>query len=129
MSWPVVYYRGSDGSEPVNDAIDLLPPRAQAAIDNQIERLELFGPALGFPHTSQLEGELRELRCHYGKDHYRILYRRSRNIFLLLHFMAKRTARLPADDMMIAQERWEDFVCRMNELPRRGPRAAGHDAP
>ncbi len=129
MAWPVVYYRASDRSEPVNDEIDRLPPRAQVAIDNQIERLGLFGPNLGFPYTSQIEGELRELRCHLGDDLYRILYRRSRNLFVLLHFIEKRTDKVPAEDIRIAQARWDEFVRRMNERPRRPPRAAGHDAP
>ncbi len=129
MVWPVVYYRASDRSEPVNDEIDGLPPRAQAAIDNQIDRLGLFGPDLGFPYTSQIEGELRELRCHFGDDHYRILYRRSRNLFVLLHFLEKRTGKVPADDVRIAGARWDDFVRRMAERPRRPPRAAGRDPP
>ena len=129
MVWPVVYYRASDRSEPVNDEIDGLPPKVQATIDNQIDRLGLFGPDLGFPYTSQIEGELRELRCHFGDDHYRILYRRSRNLFVLLHFLEKRTDKVPADDVRIAGARWDDFVRRMAERPRRPPRAAGHDAP
>ena len=129
MTWPVVYYRQADRSEPVNDAIDALPLKAQVAIDNQIERLGLFGSDLGFPYTSQIEGELRELRCHFGGDHYRILYRRSSNLFVLLHFLAKHSGRVPAADIGVAKARWDDFVIRMNERPRRPPRAAGHDAP
>lgn len=42
-------------------------------------------PPLPFPWSSQLEGELRELRCHYGPELYRVIYRRSRNLFVLLH--------------------------------------------
>ncbi len=129
MAWPVVYYRGHDRSEPVNDAIDKMPAKVQVVIDNQIERLGLFGPSLGFPYTSQIEGELRELRCHYGDDHFRILYRRSRNLFVLLHFLEKRTGNVPSQDIHLAQARWDDFVRRMNERPRQRPRAAGHDAP
>lgn len=34
--------------------------------------------------SSQVEGELRELRCHYGNTLYRILYWRSDNPFVLL---------------------------------------------
>ncbi len=30
-------------------------------------------PPLPFPWSSQLEGELRELRCHYGSELYRVL--------------------------------------------------------
>lgn len=129
MAWPVVYYRQTDRTEPVNDAIDALPPKVQVAMDNQIERLSMFGPRLGFPYTSQIEGELRELRCHFGNDLYRILYRRSRNLFVLLHFLPKRTGAIPDHDIRIAEARWDDFVRRMNERPRRRPRAAGRDAP
>ncbi len=129
MAWPVVYYRAADRSEPVNDEIDRLPSKVQVIIDNQVERLGLFGPDLGFPYTSQIEGELRELRCHFGADLYRVLYRRSRNLFVLLHFLAKHSGPVPNADVRIAKARWDDFVRRMNERPRRPPRAAGHDAP
>jgi len=129
MTWSVVYYRATDRSEPVSDLIDRLPVRVQVVIDNQIERLGVFGPDLGFPYTSQIEGELRELRCHYGGDHYRILYRRSRDLFVLLHFLGKRTGPVPPEDIRLAKARWDDFMTRMNERPRRPPRAAGHDAP
>jgi phage-related protein len=129
MAWPVVYYRAADRSEPVDEAIDGLPVKVQVAIESQIERLGLFGPDLGFPYTSQIEGELRELRCHFGDDHYRILYRRSRNLFVLLHFLEKRTGKVPVEEIRIAQARWDNFARRMNERPRQPPRAAGGDAP
>lgn len=65
-----VYYRAADGSEPVDEFIGALrDPDRQAALDNQIERLNMLRPTdppLPFPWSSQLEGELRELRCHYG---------------------------------------------------------------
>jgi phage-related protein len=98
-------------------------------LDNQIERIALFGPQLPFPHSSQVEGELRELRCHYGNTLFRILYRRSDNLFVLLHALEKRTGTIPEADKQVAQERWTDFKRRMDESPRRPPRAAGHDAP
>lgn len=83
-----VFYRASDGSEPVDEFIGALgDPDRQAAIDFQIDRLNMLTPAnphLPFPHSSQVEGELRELRCHYGRELYRILYRRSRNLIVLL---------------------------------------------
>ncbi|NJD28917.1 MAG: type II toxin-antitoxin system RelE/ParE family toxin [Chloroflexi bacterium] len=129
MPWQVVYFRYRDGSEPVSDAIDGMPPWVQAAIDNQIERLAVFGPHLGFPYTSQIDGGLRELRCHFGPDLYRILYRRSRNLFVLLGFLPKHSPRVPEADIELARQRWDEFVRRMAERPRRPPRAAGHDAP
>jgi hypothetical protein len=40
-------------------------------------------PPLPFPWSSQLEGEVRELRCHYGSALYRVIHRRSGNPFML----------------------------------------------
>jgi phage-related protein len=127
--WPVVYYRDINGREPVNDAIFRLIPRGQLAVDNDIERLGEFGPTLPYPWSSQVDGELRELRADTGRSHYRILYRRSHNIFVLLHFLDKRVGRLPQADIEVANKRWADYQARMNVPVRRPPRAAGHDAP
>ena len=128
-----VFYRASDGSEPVDEFIEVLnDANKQAAIDNQIDRLNTLrpnDPPLPFPHSSQIEGELRELRCHYGRELYRILYRRSGNLFLLLHMFRKDSGRVSQADMKIARDRWDDFKARMNAQKRRRPRAAGHDAP
>jgi phage-related protein len=127
-----VFYRSTDGTEPVNDFIGRLNVKRQVAIENQIDRLNDpigNGPPLPFPHSSQVEGELRELRCHYGRELYRILYRRSNNLFVLLHILRKSTGRVPAQDIEMAANRWEDFRARMDAPVRRPPRAVGHDAP
>lgn len=61
-----------DGSEPVDRFIDRLSVKRQVVLDNQIDRLNsLTPPHLPFPHSSQIDGELRELRCHYGRELYR----------------------------------------------------------
>lgn len=128
-----VYYRAPDGSEPVNAFVDGLEPvGAQVAVDNQIDRLNMLSatdPPLPFPHSSQIEGELRELRCHYGRRLFRVLYRRSRNLFVLLHAFEKHSGAVPVAEIREADRRWEDFQERMNADRRRPPRAAGHDAP
>jgi phage-related protein len=128
-----IYYRARDGSQPVRSFVQSLQPlAARVVVENQIDRLNLCsedGPPLPFPHSSQVEGELRELRCHYGNRHYRVLYRRSRNLFVLLHAFPKTTAAIPQREIEIAKERWNDFMARMGDRPRIPPRAAGHDAP
>lgn len=127
-----VYYRDPAGAEPVDDFIEQLPPQVQASLDLQIDRLNTLGPndpPLPFPFSSQVEGELRELRCHYGNRHFRVLYRRSDQLFVLLHVFEKRSRTVPEADKAIARARWNDFKARMNAHPRRPPRAAGHDAP
>ena len=127
-----VYYRARDGSQPVNDFIDQLDERKQPTIDLQIDRLNdrpPSAPPLPFPHSSQVRGPLRELRCHFGSELYRILYRRSGNLIVLLHMLRKDTGRLLEADIQIAGDRWTDFKQRMDAPRRRPPRAAGHDAP
>lgn len=127
-----VYYRDKNGREPVNDFIDGLAPERQEEIDFKIgllNRVANNDPPLPFPHSSQVDGQLRELRCHFGRDLYRVLYQRSGNLFVLLHAMEKRTGALPQADIDIARKRFEDFRARMDQQPRRPPRAAGHDAP
>lgn len=131
-NFQAVHYRASDGSEPVRDFIDALDAKPRAALLRQIDRLNLLSeamPHLPFPHSSQVAGELRELRCHMGSDHYRVLYRRSGQLLVLLHVFPKRTGKLPPAEIRIAEERWDDFKARMEAQPRKPPRAAGHDAP
>lgn len=127
-----VYFRDAHGSEPVNDFIDRLPPERQEELDYTISLLNRLGPndpPLPFPYSSQVDGQLRELRCHYGRDLYRVLYRRSRNLFVLLHAIEKRSKAIPQADIDLAKTRWNDFEQRMNAARRRPPRPAGRDAP
>lgn len=127
-----VFYRAEDSSEPVRTFLSSLPGAAEATVRFQIDRLNTLSdqdPPLPFPHSSQIEGELRELRCHYGRRLVRVLYRRSEGLFILLHAFEKATATVPEGDKTLARERWDDFRRRMDDQPRRPPRAAGHDAP
>jgi len=48
---------------------------------------------------------------------------------MLLHVFRKKTGKVPPAEIKIAQERWDDFKARMDDMPRRPPRPAGHDAP
>ena len=128
-----VYYRDASGVEPVNEFLDRIDdPAAQATLDLQIDRLNglpASAPPLPFPHSSQVDGQLRELRCHYGSQLYRVLYRRSGNLFVLLHVFRKDRGKIAGADIELAKARWDDFRVRMDADPRVPPRAAGHDAP
>ncbi len=131
-AFQAVYYRDRRGHEPVRAFVDALDDDAQAAIENQLARLNLLNdrvPHLPFPHSSQVDGELRELRCHYGRRLYRVLYRRSDRLMILLHIFAKHTAKIPDREIVIARDRWMDFKARMDADARVPPRPAGSDAP
>lgn len=131
-NFQAVYYRDGEGREPVRLFITALDEGTQQAVDRQVNRLNMLNdrvPHLPFPHSSQVAGEMRELRCHYGRNLYRVLHRRSDTLLVLLHIFAKRSAKIPAGEIAVAQERWDDFKARMAAEPRVPPRAAGHDAP
>jgi phage-related protein len=131
-----VFYRDERGKEPVEDFLEALlkaQPLAAAKIDDAIEE-HLNGrdprdPPPEFPATSQIAGELRELRVRFARTRYRVLYQRSRNLIVLLHVFEKNTGAVPASDRRRAEKRMADFQARMDEGPRRRPRAAGRDAP
>jgi len=128
-----VYYRDKRGDEPVNEFIEALPVKRAAKVDAYIEE-HLNGrvpdaPPPEFPVSSQIEGELRELRTRFANTRYRILYQRSGNLIVLLHAFEKNTGAVPAAEKALAKKRIADFRRRMDAEPRRAPRAAGRDAP
>ncbi len=128
-----VFYRDKRGIEPVDAFVDSLPSKAAAKIDAAIEEhlndRDPKAPPPEHPITSQVEGELRELRVRFARTRYRILYQRSENLVVLLHGIEKDTAKIPAGDVATAKKRMADFKGRMDAQPRRKPRAAGKDAP
>jgi phage-related protein len=128
-----VYYRDSRGTEPVDEFIQALPSKRAAKIDDFVAEF-LNGqppdaPPPAFPITSQIEGELRELRVRFANTRYRILYQRSENLVVLLHALEKDTGAVPNGDIELARQRMADFKRRMDAVRRTPPRAAGKDAP
>jgi phage-related protein len=131
MPTRTAYYRTTAGDQPVKDFIQGRNARERVSIRQAIQLLDGppdNSPPPAFPVTSQVADHLRELRCHYGGTHFRILYRRSGNIILLLHALVKGSRLIPAQDIAIAQQYWDDFEARMNAQPRVPPRAIGQDA-
>jgi len=127
-----IYYRERTGREPVRVFMRALDVAGREAVAWGVELLNEMGvndPPLPFPYSSQVAGDLRELRCHAGRRHIRVLYRRSERLFVLLHAFEKWLAQVPRSDIAIAEDRWADFRARMDEMPRRRPRAVGADAP
>ena len=55
------------------------------ALLHAVGKLEAFGPQLGFPHTSAVQGfpGLRELRPRAGRSPWRAFYRRLGDVFVI----------------------------------------------
>jgi hypothetical protein len=136
VSYQAIYYRDRAGRMPVSDAIDRLGPNCQDSVDWQIGLLNDLSdarPHLGDPHSSGLKGEryraFRELRCDCGKQHHRVIFRRSGRFFVLLHIILNKEGEIAEQDKKIALERWHDFIARMDAVPTAKPRPMGKDAP
>jgi phage-related protein len=128
-----VYYRDQDGREPVAEFTDGLPAKRAAKIDAYVAQhlngRDAASPPPEHPITSQIDGELRELRIRFANTRYRLLYQRSGNLNVLLHGFEKDTGAVSAGDIALAKGRMADFTQRMDAAPRRPPRAVGRDAP
>lgn len=106
VAWEVDFYVDQRGYCPVEDFLDSLPDKHVGKILQIIHMLEEFGLGLPFPYSSQIEGKMRELRAHYGKTHYRLLYYGDvQRGFILLHAFTKRTERIPEKEKRIALQR------------------------
>jgi len=113
VAWEVIYYQTVDGDCPVRDFVDDLPKAHRAKVFAVITLLRDRGPALGFPYTSQVEGRIRELRTHYGKRLYRILYAmNSLRRLVLLEAFEKDTVKVPPEHVVAAASRLQDHLMR-----------------
>jgi len=128
-----IYYRDKRGVEPVDRFIDGLSTKRAAKVDDYVDEYlndrPPTAPPPEHPITSQIEGELRELRVRFANTRYRILYQRSGNLIVLLHAFEKDTGAVPSTEKALAKRRMADFKQRMDTNPRVPPRAAGQDAP
>lgn len=77
--WRVVYLPDAQREH------DALPPRERHALYNAVAKLQAIGPALGYPHTSAVQGasQLRELRPRAGRSPWRGLYRPAGDWFVI----------------------------------------------
>src|SRR5712692_8233082 len=108
MAWQIDFFVDERGDAPVEEYLTSLPVQHRAKALALIKMLEREGPILPFPYSSQVRRKLRELRTQQGKDKLRILYfGDAKRIFVLLHGIVKRSAKLPEEDMRIAEARME----------------------
>lgn len=83
-TWEVRYYEAPDGIAPVLDFLLSLPAKHRAKVVQAIGRLEVFGPRLRFPDTSDVkDAAFRELRTRFAGQQYRVLYVQDGQAFIL----------------------------------------------
>jgi len=120
MSWTVDFYKDASGDAPVERFLDGLTAKQRAKLIALIEMLKEYGIALPFPYSSQVKGQLRELRTQQGKTRLRILYFADVNReFQLLHGVVKDTQKLEQSDINIAEENMADHNQRLKKSKKK----------
>jgi len=105
----VLFYQEDDGTVPVLDWLDSLPPKAQDKCRVRIERLAELGHELRRPEADYLRDGIHELRVGLQSVNYRILYFFHGKIAAVLaHGLVKERA-VPAADIEEAIRRKRRF--------------------
>ena len=105
MRWTVTFLNRS-----LEDEILALPAGFVARFVRYAERMEVFGPDLGMPHTRAMGGGLFELRLKAAEGIARIFYCTiigQRIVFL--HQFIKKTDKTPRKELDIAHQRMKEL--------------------
>ena len=105
MNWTITYY-----SESVQAEILALPSGFLARYLRYSDRMEVYGPDLGMPHTRALGDELFELRLKAAAGIARIFYCTvvGRKI-VILHQFIKKSDKTPPRELAVARRRLKEI--------------------
>jgi phage-related protein len=105
MNWAITYY-----SESLQNEILDLPAGFLARFLRYADRMELYGPDLGMPHTRAMGEGLFELRLKAAEGIARVFYCTmiGRRI-VMLHQFIKKTDKTPPKELAIARRRLKEI--------------------
>lgn len=103
----VAFFRGAGRLQPVQAFLEELEPvERRVAAGNQVERLawlRVEDPPLPAPWDEPVEAELRALRVRVDGEVLRLIYRRTGNLFLLLHAIRSAQSSIPERELRVAR--------------------------
>ena len=105
MNWTVTFY-----SDSVENEILALPAGFLARFIRYAEKMEIYGPDLGMPHTRSMGDGLFELRLKSAEGIARVFYCTlvGKGIVMVHHFI-KKTDKTPARELRIACTRKKEI--------------------
>src|SRR4051812_47775662 len=119
----VVLFREDDGSIPLRDWLDGLPPLARERCLARILLLEEHGHELRRPHAEYIEGtDLYELRVKYHRVNYRMLYFFHGQVAAVLSHGFAKEDKIPPGEIRLALARMERYK---SDPERYGDRGEG----
>jgi phage-related protein len=104
MNWTITYF-----SESVQNEILAMPTGFLARFLKYTDRMELYGPDLGMPHTRSMGEGLFELRLKAAEGIARVFYCTmiGKRIVMLHHF-TKKTEKTPPRELATARRRLKE---------------------
>jgi len=105
MSWRIIYY-----SQSLQEEILAMPAGFLGRYLRYSDRMEVYGPDLGMPHTRAMGEGLFELRLKAAEGIARVFYCTmvGRKIVILHHFI-KKTDKTPSKELEIARRRMKEI--------------------
>ena len=104
MNWTIGYY-----SESVQQEILVMPAGFLARYLRYTDRMEIFGPDLGMPHTRAMGDGLFELRLKAVEGIARVFYcTMVGKKIMILHQFIKKTDKTPPRELAIARRRMKE---------------------
>ena len=106
MAWSVTFY-----SDQLEAEMRDLAPGFVARFIRYAERMEVYGPDLGMPHTRAMGGGLFELRIKAAEGIARVFYCTvvDRRI-VFLHQFVKKSEKTPPKELDIARRRMKEVI-------------------
>ena len=106
MAWSVTFF-----NDRVEADIRALPAGFVARFIRYAERMELFGPDLGMPHTRSMGGGLFELRIKAAEGIARVFYCTviDRRV-VFLHSFVKKAEKTPPKELEVARRRMKEVT-------------------
>lgn len=105
----VVIYKKEDGTCPLLDWLDGLPPKAQDKCIVRIERLAEQGHELRRPEAALLRDKIYELRAALQRIQYRMLYFFYQQQCVITHGFIKKGSEVPQEEISLAVARKAKF--------------------
>jgi phage-related protein len=104
MDWEIAYY-----SDDLQQAILEFPAGFQARYIHLTERMLIFGPHLGMPHTRAMGEGLFELRLKSREGIGRVFFcTLPAQRIMMLHAFVKKSAKTPTRELKIARQRMRE---------------------
>ena len=105
MNWKVVFF-----SDRVEAEINSLPAGFVARFVRYAERMEIYGPNLGMPHTRPMGDGLFELRLKAAEGIARVFFCTvAERQVVVLHQYVKKSEKTPKRELKIAQDRMKEI--------------------